>query len=113
MKSSETNVKAYPRHNFYKKKVWNDPRYYYKEILHNKKKPRVTNTKGPIRLWVPKSEIVFADMLNGKDKTFVLISGQWMTTTYNKRKACVPNPNSERGGKVGVWRKEEKYYYGC
>lgn len=30
---------------------------------HIEKRPRVTNTKGPTRLWVPNSEFVFADML--------------------------------------------------
>lgn len=55
-------------------------------MIHNQKKPRVTNSKGPIRLWVSKSKIVFADMLKGKDRTFVLMYGQWMTITYNKRK---------------------------
>lgn len=52
-------------------------------------------------------------MLKGKDNSFVLMTGQWTTTTYNKRKAYVPNPNSERGRKVGFWRKAEKEYYGC
>lgn len=102
LKNSETNVKAYPRHNFYKRKVWNEPRHFFKARAHIKKNPRVTNTKWPIRLWVPKSEIVFAGMLKGSDNASVLMSRQWMTTSYKKRRAYVPNPNSERGRKVGV-----------
>lgn len=78
LKNSETNVKAYPRQSLYKKKVWNKPKHYYKARAHNKKKPRVTNTKGPVRLWVPKFETVFADMLKGKHITCVLMFGQWM-----------------------------------
>lgn len=76
LKCSETNVKSYPRHNFYKKKVWNKVRHYSKARAHINKRPRVANTKGPIRLWVPKFEVVFIDMLKGKDSTSVLISGQ-------------------------------------
>lgn len=62
-----------------KRKYVNEPRHYFKASAHNKKNPRVINTKGPIRLWVPKSEIVFADMLK-KDRAYVLMSRQWMTT---------------------------------
>lgn len=53
MKILETNVKSYPRQNNYEK-ILEEPRYYYKVRAHIKKKPRVTNTKGPIRFWVPK-----------------------------------------------------------
>lgn len=56
-------------------------------------------------MWIPKFKIVFADMLKGKYIASVLMYGQWMTTTYNERETYVPNLQSERGRKVGVWRK--------
>lgn len=104
LKNSKTIVKAYSRQDFYKKKVWNKARHYSMARVHIKKMPRVKNIKGLIRLWVPKSEIVFVDILKGKDSAFFLMIGQWMTTSFNKRKAYAPNPNSERGMKVEVWR---------
>lgn len=45
---------------------------------------------------------MFVYMLKGKYGVFVLMYGQWMATTYNKKKTYAPNPNSERGRKVGV-----------
>jgi hypothetical protein len=68
-----------------------------------------TNSKGPIRIWVPKSEIVFAsDAHARKGKTAALVPGQWLLTTYDGRKAYVPNPNSEGGRLCGVWRKTKR-----
>lgn len=73
MKCSEANVKAYPWQKFSKKKVWIKARHYSKEMTHIKRIPRVTNTKWLIILWVPKSEIVFTNMLIGN--AYVLMSG--------------------------------------
>lgn len=61
-----------------------------KEKVHNKKKHVRNNPKGPIRLLVPKSEIIFvSDLLQGKIKAAVLVPGKWMLTTYDRRKAYV------------------------
>jgi len=62
-----------------------------------------TNPKGPIKIWVPRSEIVdAADMLkrNGKEK--VMVPGQWLLTIHDRRKVYVPNPNNERGRNCGI-----------
>jgi hypothetical protein len=68
-----------------------------------------TNKKGPIRMCVPKSEIIFAtDLHTKKQKAAVMVLGQWLLTTYDGRKAYVPNPNSERGRLCGVWRKAKR-----
>lgn len=73
----------------------NDTNPYYKAKAQNKRKPIKTNLKGPIRVWVPKSDIIFVeDMLKGKNKITTLFLRKWLLTTYNKRKACVPNPKS-------------------
>ena len=79
-----------------------------KETGQNWRKPVRTNQKGPICIWVPKSQIVFAaDMPKGKDGKPILVPGQWLLTTYDRRKAYVPNPESERGMKCVFWRRPE------
>lgn len=83
--------------------------------VQNKKKPIIVNHKGPIRLWVPKSQIVFvAGMFQGRRKVAVMVPGQWLLTTYDRRKAYIPNPNSEGGRNCGIWRKLERkcHWYG-
>ena len=45
-------------------------------------------TRGPIKIWVPKKEIVYvADFLSNRLKTPIMISGQWLLTTHDGRKA--------------------------
>ena len=57
-----------------------------------------TNQRGPMRIWVPKTEIVdAAGMSKRKRKAEVLVSGQWLLTTYDGRKVYVSNPDHERG----------------
>ena len=82
----------------------------------NRRKPVKTNQKGPICLWVPKSQIVFAaDIPKGTEGKPIVVPGQWLLTTYDRRKAYVPNPESERGRKCGIWRrpegKDHRYMY--
>lgn len=49
--------------------------------------PIKTNTKRSMKVRVPKSEITFVvGMLKRKNKTTISVRGQWITTTYNKRK---------------------------
>ena len=46
-----------------------------------------TNPKGPIKIWVPKSEILdAADMLKRKGKSEIMVPGQWLLMTHDKRK---------------------------
>ena len=52
-------------------------------------------------------------MLKGKRKEINFVLGQWMIITYNKKKAYIPNPNSEGGRKRGIWKKpvRQDYWY--
>lgn len=53
------DVKTYSRQDFYKQKFWNEYRPSYQKKDQNKRKPIKSNKTGPIRVWVPKSQIVF------------------------------------------------------
>ena len=94
--------------NFNKKSARKDTKSSYTPTGQNRRKHVKTNQKGPICIWVPKSQIIFAaDMPKGKDGKPSLVPGQWLLTTYDRRKAYVPNPESERGRKCGFWRRPE------
>ena len=70
-----------------------------------KSKTFSTNPKGPIKIWVPKSEIGnAADMSKSKRRSQAMVSGQWLLKAHDKREVFVPNPNNERGRKCGIWR---------
>ena len=61
-----------------------------------KSKTFSTNPKGPIKIWVPKFEILdAADMPKSKGRSQVMVPGKWLLTTHDKRKVYVPNPNNE------------------
>lgn len=95
-KDSEVKVKSYPR-----KTVWKKSKPYYKAKAQSKKKLYKSNLRGPIKLWLPKNEIIFATgKLKGKNKATVA-SGQWLLATFNK-KIHIPNPNSKRGMRCGI-----------
>jgi len=69
------------------------------------KTPRI-NPIGPIKIWVPKSDIVdVAGVSKRKRKAKVLVPGQWLFATHDGRKVYVPNPDHERGRNCGIWRK--------
>lgn len=81
LKGLEPKARIHPRPQTLKSKVLNDPKSYYKDKAKNKRKLIKTKLKGPIRLWVPKSEIIFAaDMQNGKNKATFWFPGQWLLT---------------------------------
>jgi len=43
-----------------------------------------TNPKGPIKQWLPKSEIVnAADMFKSKTKAKVMVPGQWLLKAHD------------------------------
>lgn len=109
-KGLEPKVKAHSRQQTLKLKVLNNPKpYHMKSNVQDKKKPAWTNYKWPIRLWVPKSQNAFAaNMLQGRSKATIMVPGQWLRTTYDRRKAYVINPNSERDRNYRVWRKPER-----
>lgn len=59
--SSKSNTKNFPIPKFTETKVLNDLKsHYLRTRVHGRKRPFITNPKGPIKLWVPKYKIVFA-----------------------------------------------------
>lgn len=111
-RGSEAKVKTYPRQNVYKQKVWNESKLHYNAKAQSKRKACKINLKGPIRLWVPKNEILFAkDMLKRKGQVTTLVSGQCLLTTYNNKKAYILNLNSEGGRKYGILKKQVRQGY--
>ena len=70
-----------------------------------KNKPSSTNTKGPIKQWVPKSKTVnTTDMPKSKRKAQVMVPGQWMLKAHDRREIFVPHPHNEGRRKCEVWR---------
>ena len=87
------------------------------ERPNKQKQPKAlrTNSRGPIKIWVPRSEIVFvADLRSKKARAPFLVPGQWLLASYDRRQAYVPNPDSERRRNCGIWRKpkrEDHWYW--
>jgi len=64
-----------------------------------------TNVKGPIKQWVPKSEIVnTTEMPKSKGKAKIMVCGQRLLKTYDTREVNVFEPHNERMRKCEVWR---------
>ena len=60
------------------------------------KKRTRPNKKGPKKIWVPKSQIVYvADILNRKAEGFQLVPGQWMLASHDRRPVYVPIPQTK------------------
>ena len=56
------------------------------KVQEVKSKTSSTNLKGPIKQWVPKSEIVnTAEMPKSKGKAKIMVSGQRLLKTYGRR----------------------------
>jgi hypothetical protein len=72
------------------------------------KKDKRTNFRGPIRIWVPKSEIMFTACMHPKKKAKLMVSGQWIFTTHDRRQALVPHPKFERGRNCRIWWEPER-----
>ena len=82
-----------------KPKVLNDqkPSNFQHKAQGKKSKTSSTNLKGPIKIWVPKSEIVnVADMPKSKGKAKIMVPRQWLLKTYDRREVYVPYPNNEK-----------------
>ncbi|WJX24547.1 hypothetical protein P8452_13641 [Trifolium repens] len=110
---SRTKLKSYTKPKNFSTRVVNS-RGSDRSFKQRPPGPVKTNTKGPIKIWVPKSQIIFASGLHTKKaKAAMLVPGQWLLTTYDGRKAYVPNPDSERGRYCGIWRqsKREDHWY--
>lgn len=102
LKGSRPKGKDTSRYKTFKPRASFDPKpYYMKVMVQNKKKHFRSKPKGPIRLWVPKYETVFAlDMLQGRSKEAFLVPRQWLPTSYDRIKAYVQNPNSKKEGGI-------------
>ena len=68
-----------------------------------KSKTSSTNLKGPIKIQVPKSEIVnVADMPKSKGKAKIMVPRQQLPKTYDRREIYVPYANNERRRKCDI-----------
>lgn len=68
-------------------KVYDKPK-----VNHNFK---VSNIRGPKKIWVPKDKIVHvADVLSCKIKTPVMVPGLWLLTSHDGKKVYVPKPGT-------------------
>ncbi|KAK2423877.1 gag-protease polyprotein [Trifolium repens] len=76
---------------------------------YSKKKNKIhrTNQNGPIRVWVPKSEIVYIAGMHPKKKRKLMVSGLWLLTSHDRRQALIPHPESARGMNSRVWWQPE------
>jgi len=76
----------------------------FEHKAQNKKSQTLsTNPKGPIKIWVPKFEIVNnADMSKSKGKTKIMVSRQWFLKTQDRREVYVPYSNNERRRKCEI-----------
>jgi len=75
------------------------------KVQGKKSKTSSTNLKGPIKIWVPKSEIVnVADMPKSKRKAKIMVPRQRLLKTYDRREVYVHHPYNERRRKCEVWR---------
>jgi len=89
------------------------PKPHFK-VQEVKSKTSNTNPKGPIKQWLPKSEIVnTADMPKSKSKAKIMVSGQRLLKVQDWREVNVPHPHNERRRKCDVWRQPvwEDHWY--
>ncbi|RDX75496.1 hypothetical protein CR513_44605, partial [Mucuna pruriens] len=64
--------------------------YDYKAHPKELSKPSRTNKKGPKRSWVSKNMIVpVSYLLHNRKKTSIMVPGQWLLTSHDKRKVYV------------------------
>jgi len=98
------------RPNGVKPKVLNEPKHHkFRHKAQKKTKTFRTNPKRPIKIWVPKSKTVnVAYLLKRKGKTEIMVPGQWLLVTHDRRKFYVPNLDYERGRNCGIWRKQDR-----
>ena len=51
-----------------------------------------TNKKGSKKIWVPKNKIIFvANVINSRKDIVIIVLGQWLLTTHEKRKGVCSN----------------------
>jgi len=75
------------------------------KVQEVKSKISSTNLKGPIKQWVPKSEIVnTAEIPKSKGKAKIMVPRQRLLKTYDMREVYVPRPHNEIRRKCEFWR---------
>lgn len=107
LNSSKPKAKKNSRPKTFKPKVLNDSKpHILKPKVLKKEKSFRANPKEPMKICVPKSEILYAtETLYGRTNASVMVPGQWLLMTHDKRKAHFPNINTERGKNCAILRK--------
>jgi hypothetical protein len=73
------------------------------KVQEVKSKTSSTKLKGPIKQWVPKSEIVdTTDISKSKGKAKIMVPRQQVLKAYDMREVYVPHPHNERRRKCEV-----------
>jgi len=67
--------------------------------------PFMTNIKEPKKIWVPK-KIIFpiTNILDRSKQSPIMVPGQWLLATHDRRKAYVPMPDSLLWWNNHFWR---------
>ena len=68
----------------------------------------MTNTEGPKKIWVPKKMIFpVVVVLDNKKQMPAMVPIQWLLTTYDERKLCVPMLDSLSWWNNHFWRESK------
>jgi len=96
-----------PKQKGVKPKVLSDQKLpnFQNKVQKKKSKTSSTNVKGPIKISVPKYEIVnIWDMPKSKGKAKILVPRQRLLKTHDRREVYVPYSNNERRRNFEIWR---------
>ena len=67
-----------------------------------------TNQKGSKKIWVPKEKIIpVVDIFNHNKSTPIMVPGQWLLTSHDRRRVYVPMSDSHAWWNSHFWRKSE------
>jgi len=98
MSNSKSEAKNNSRPKTFKPKVLDSSQQQsFKSKAQRKEKSFMTNKKGPIKIRVPRNEIVYISGMTCRiTLDSILTSGEWIFTKHDGRNACAPSPNIER-----------------
>ena len=66
---------------------------------------KITNIKGPIDVWVPKSQVVpITNIFNPTKETHIMVPGQWVLVTRDRRKVYITRLSIEERRKGYILR---------
>ncbi|RDY11391.1 hypothetical protein CR513_03946, partial [Mucuna pruriens] len=84
---------------------------YRKENLKGSSKPSKIKTKGPKKIWVPKTTIILvAYVFSNRKETLIMIPGQWVLTSYDRRRVYVQKPQAKEK-RMGCLRRISKHSF--